>query len=465
MNTGSNSIRKKTFIYLLSYSAIILLLLWLFQIVFLKIFFERYQYNKIIEVASKISENNLENLEEEIYNNDMCAEVYYGDKIYGYNTQNKDCILNSNNTKIINAKNKIITGTSKKSLIKIIDPRYDSKSIIYGLKLNNNIYIILNTKLEDVNSTTNVLSGQLIYITFIVIILSGIMSILVSNMLNKPILKITSKAKEMAKGNYEPDEEIYNIKELDELRTTLNYAKSEIKNTDELRKDLMANVSHDLKTPLTMIKAYAEMIRDINFKDKKKMRIVGFTFILSSGLVYFLSMLGIGFILDFSTVIYIRNIIALLAVILGIYNLYVYIKTRKDTGCSVINDKKRTKIFTKIKKFTTEKNFILALLGTITLAITVNLVELACSAGLPVMYIEILSMNGLSTLEYVCYLIVYVLFFMLDDIIVFFIAMTTMQVTGFSTKYGKFSHLIGGILLLLIGIIMILKPEWLMFNF
>ena len=81
------------------------------------------------------------------------------------------------------------------------------------------------------------------------------------------------------------------------------------------------------------------------------------------------------------------------------------------------------------------------------------------------MYIEILSMNGLSTLEYVCYLIVYVLFFMLDDIIVFFIAMTTMQVTGFSTKYGKFSHLIGGILLLLIGIIMILKPEWLMFNF
>lgn len=270
MNTKSNSIRKKTFIYLLSYSAIILLLLWLFQIVFLKIFFERYQYNKIIEVASKISENNLENLEEEIYNNDMCAEVYYGDKIYGYNTQNKDCILNSNNTKIINAKNKIITGTSKKSLIKIIDPRYDSKSIIYGLKLNDNIYIILNTKLEDVNSTTNVLSGQLIYITFIVIILSGIMSILVSNMLNKPILKITSKAKEMAKGNYEPDEEIYNIKELDELTTTLNYAKSEIKNTDELRKDLMANVSHDLKTPLTMIKAYAEMARDINYNDKDK---------------------------------------------------------------------------------------------------------------------------------------------------------------------------------------------------
>lgn len=270
MNTKSNSIRTKTFIYLLSYSAIILLLLWLFQIVFLKIFFERYQFNKIVKVASEITENNLENLEKEIYDNDMCAEVYYEDKIYGYNTQNKDCILSSSNARIVNAKNKIITGNSKKNLIKIIDPRYDSKSIMYGVKLNDNLYIVLNTKLEDVNSTTNVLSGQLIYITFIVIILSAIMSILVSNMLNKPILKITNKAKAMAKGNYEPDEEVYNIKELDELTTTLNYAKSEIKNTDELRKDLMANVSHDLKTPLTMIKAYAEMARDINYNNKAK---------------------------------------------------------------------------------------------------------------------------------------------------------------------------------------------------
>ena len=57
------------------------------------------------------------------------------------------------------------------------------------------------------------------------------------------------------------------------------------------------------------------------------------------------------------------------------------------------------------------------------------------------------------------------LFFLIDDLIIFFIAMTTMQVTGFSTKYGKLSKLIGGILLLLIGLLLILKPEWLMFNF
>ena len=57
------------------------------------------------------------------------------------------------------------------------------------------------------------------------------------------------------------------------------------------------------------------------------------------------------------------------------------------------------------------------------------------------------------------------LFFLLDDLIVFFIAMRTMELTGFSTKYGKLAKLIGGILLLIIGLLMIFKPSWLMFNF
>ena len=99
------------------------------------------------------------------------------------------------------------------------------------------------------------------------------------------------------------------------------------------------------------------------------------------------------------------------------------------------------------------------------LAISVNIVELACSAGLPVMFIEILSLNNLSQFEELVYIFIYMLFFLLDDLIVFFIAMTTMQVTGFSTKYGKLSKLVGGILLLFVGLLLIFKPEWLMFNF
>ena len=99
------------------------------------------------------------------------------------------------------------------------------------------------------------------------------------------------------------------------------------------------------------------------------------------------------------------------------------------------------------------------------LAISVNIVELACSAGLPVMFIEILSMNHPSLIEKIIYIGLYMLFFLLDDLIVFIVAIRTMELTGFSTKYGKLSKLIGGLLLLGIGILLIFKPEWLMFNF
>ena len=68
-------------------------------------------------------------------------------------------------------------------------------------------------------------------------------------------------------------------------------------------------------------------------------------------------------------------------------------------------------------------------------------------------------------LEYFLYILIYILLFLLDDIIIYVVAMTTLEITGISTKYTKYSHLIGGIIMLLIGILMIFKPEWIMFNF
>ena len=74
-------------------------------------------------------------------------------------------------------------------------------------------------------------------------------------------------------------------------------------------------------------------------------------------------------------------------------------------------------------------------------------------------------MNDLNTFQYGFNLFLYILFFLLDDIIVFAVAMKTLEVTGISTKYSKYSHLIGGIIMTLIGVLLILKPEWIMFNF
>ena len=118
-----------------------------------------------------------------------------------------------------------------------------------------------------------------------------------------------------------------------------------------------------------------------------------------------------------------------------------------------------------LKEFTSKQSFVLALFGIMLLAALVNILELACSAGLPVVFTGVLSMNNLSTLEYVLYIGLYILFFMLDDIFIFAVAVKSFELTGISTKYSKYSHLIGGILMLIIGILLVLKPEWLMFNF
>lgn len=205
-----------------------------------------------------------------------------------------------------------------------------------------------------------------------------------------------------------------------------------------------------------------------NMKDKKKMWILGLTFLTTSALVYLFIMLAwLKVAISFTTVKWIRVLIALVALCGGIVNLNGFRKSiqNKTDGCEVVDDKKRKKTFKKIKDIVNEKKFILALVGVITLSVSVNFIELACSAGLPLIFTQVLALNNLSTLEYSIYMLLYILFFLLDDIVVFVIAMITLNVKGISSKYGKYSHLVGGIIMALIAVLMLFKPEWLMFNF
>lgn len=203
----------------------------------------------------------------------------------------------------------------------------------------------------------------------------------------------------------------------------------------------------------------------ISIKDKKKMLIVCLTFIITSGIIYFLSMLGIGFILDLTTISYIRNIIAILAIILGIYNLYTYLKTRKQTGCHVVKKEKRKTIITKINNILNNKNTLLMFGGTIILATSVSLVEMACSLGFPTIFLELLSINNIHSFLKVAYLLIYILFYLIDDIVVLFLSIKAFETKGISTKYNKYVHLIGGLIMILMGVLLIFKPEWIMFNF
>jgi hypothetical protein len=118
----------------------------------------------------------------------------------------------------------------------------------------------------------------------------------------------------------------------------------------------------------------------------------------------------------------------------------------------------------RIKEFVHSRKFWLALGGIVMLAFAVNLVELICSAGFPVVYIQVLSLTPLPFWQYYLYLLGYIFFYMLDDMIVFVVAMITLQMLGVGAKYKQACNLVGGVLMLIIGILLIFKPEALLFG-
>ncbi|MFA5075936.1 MAG: hypothetical protein WC480_00790 [Patescibacteria group bacterium] len=194
--------------------------------------------------------------------------------------------------------------------------------------------------------------------------------------------------------------------------------------------------------------------------------LIGGIFIIASGAVYFLFMTAwLQAFLFLGYLWYIRFGIGLFAVLFGIYNLRDYWRTRKiGPVCKVTSSEKRRKIFDRIKGVIMEKNLLLALAGIALLAFSVNIVELACSAGFPAIFTSLLAINNISRWEQYLYILVYVLFFMFDDLIIFVAAMVTLHVTNIGTKYTKYSNLIGGAVILLLGLLLIFKPAWLSFG-
>lgn len=131
------------------------------------------------------------------------------------------------------------------------------------LKDGNTVFLLIGTMISPVDATVETLRTQLIWITLIMLLLCALLAILISRNISKPIVQINRSAKELAHGNYHVHFEEAGYREVAELGATLNYAAKELSTVESLRKELIANVSHDLRTPLTMITAYSEIMRDL----------------------------------------------------------------------------------------------------------------------------------------------------------------------------------------------------------
>lgn len=201
----------------------------------------------------------------------------------------------------------------------------------------------------------------------------------------------------------------------------------------------------------------------IHFDKKKDMYIVGFTFIITSSLVYLLSMLGISFIISIAEIKVIRMLIGLASLGIGLYSLYDLMKS-KEVTCKMIDPKKKKSVMARINEIKAAPSLIIMIISSVVLAISVNLVELACSLGFPAIFMEILNLNKVHGISKALYLFIYILFYMIDDIIVMLLSLKALETKVISTKYEKTVKVIAALIMLVMGLLLIFKPGIIMFN-
>ncbi len=143
-------------------------------------------------------------------------------------------------------------------------------SYIGGTKSNPEAYIIICNYLQPIGTTVSIFTHQFYFVGIIIMVLTVFMSMLFASKLSEPIIRINRSAKELPRGIFNVEIGNHDYEEIKQLAGTLTSASKEIAKSDDLRRELMANISHDLRTPLTMIKAYAEMIRDISGDNPEK---------------------------------------------------------------------------------------------------------------------------------------------------------------------------------------------------
>lgn len=265
----------RVWIYLIVFSIAILIFLWLFQIVSLAKFYEFSKKEELKGIVLDIQEAYKQDdfykaLDEISYNTNACIQIYSNLSFpYSSSSSNKECRVQ--NEQLTSYMENFILSNKKIKSYQILKTDLKEKTILYGIKLGEMDYAFVNMSLEPINSTVDILKKQLLYVTCIVLVLSFVVAYFLSKRLSRPIEKLNESASKMANGNFDVTfADNSDIEEMNTLATTLNKARDSLSKTDAIRQELMANVSHDLKTPLTMIKAYAEMVRDLTYKNDKK---------------------------------------------------------------------------------------------------------------------------------------------------------------------------------------------------
>lgn len=271
-----SSLKTKVWLYLSLFTLVILVGVFILQVMSLGTYYEWRKQSKIKDIAKKVStayntgdySDILDNL---AYQEDICIEITENNEIsYSTDSISRGCLF-TNSREINDYKLDFMLSNKTSIIYRVINPKFQNKALIYGLKIDNGVYAFISTSLEPIGSTVTLLKNQLFIIILAVLLIAFLIAYTISKKICKPILNITNTSKKLSEGNYNVVfDSGTDIKEINQLESTLNSAALELSKTEELRRDLLANVSHDLKTPLTLIKANAEMVKDLTYKNKDK---------------------------------------------------------------------------------------------------------------------------------------------------------------------------------------------------
>ncbi len=299
MKLSNISIKWKLFFYLFLFVAVMLAMLWVFQTVFLESFYKRIKTSQITSAAETI-ETNIESeslgaLIERLQQEDNVSIMLLDENGRPVNMPMNPQFAalpddSGNMERLIQAADQNggtwleasrsapfsmppmqapnDPASADRGENRARPPAFNAfESITYikaaALSTGEARYIFLNARISPVNATVETLRVQLIYISAVLIIMALFLALLISQGISKPIMQTNAQAKKLATGDYGVLFANKGYREIGELNATLNTAAYELSRVEALRRELIANVSHDLRTPLTMITGFAEMIRDL----------------------------------------------------------------------------------------------------------------------------------------------------------------------------------------------------------
>lgn len=268
------SIQWKVFLYLIGFCFLLLMILWLFQTVFLDSFYKEIKLRDIQReaevMAQQIVSQDYEGLTRTVTERgDLYVEVWndrQGRILFTGNlSQSIQARLTDEFKLLLYYAARETNVADVKRFFSTEETRNQQESILYSkfIEAGDGMLLMVSANISPVSATVDTLRIQLIYISGIMLLLSVVMAFLITRRVSRPIEQLNESAKELGNGNTSVVFRGEGYREISELAASLDHAARELGRTERLRQELIANVSHDLRTPLTLITGYGEMIRDL----------------------------------------------------------------------------------------------------------------------------------------------------------------------------------------------------------